>query len=89
MAQDVTVSLNKLIFDDDQLIICGPVFPHEVIGFSEGNKYFFPGIGGPEIINFTHWLVAVITSYKVIGVSTVKAPSKRSGLNEIRTQHQA
>ncbi len=67
MAQDVPVSLNKLIFDYDQLIICGPVFPHEVVGFSGGNKYLFPGIAGPEIINFTHWLGAVITNYKVIG----------------------
>ncbi len=70
MAQDVPVRLNKLIFDYDQLIVCGPVFPHEVVGFSGGNKYFFPGIAGPEIINFTHWLGAVITSYKVIGAGT-------------------
>ena len=67
MAQDVPVKLNKLIFEYDQLIICGPVFPHEVAGFSGGNKYFFPGIAGPEIINFTHWLGAVITNYAVIG----------------------
>jgi nickel-dependent lactate racemase len=66
-AQDVPVTLNKLIFDYDQIVICGPVFPHEVVGFSGGNKYFFPGIAGPEIINFTHWLGAVITSYRVIG----------------------
>jgi nickel-dependent lactate racemase len=49
------------------VFVCGPTFPHEVIGFSGGNKYFFPGIGGPEVINFTHWLGAVITSYQVIG----------------------
>jgi nickel-dependent lactate racemase len=67
MRQDVPVALNKLIFDYDQLIVCGPTFPHEVVGFSGGNKYFFPGIGGPEVINFTHWLGAVITSMKVIG----------------------
>jgi len=67
MAQDVPVALNKLIFDYDQLIICGPVFPHEVVGFSGGTKYLFPGIAGPEIIHFTHWLGAVITSYQVIG----------------------
>jgi nickel-dependent lactate racemase len=67
MAQEVPVRLNKIIFDYDQIIICGPVFPHEVVGFSGGNKYFFPGIAGPEIINFTHWLGAVITNYKVIG----------------------
>ena len=67
LAQAVPVSLNKLIFDYDQLIICGPVFPHEVAGFSGGNKYFFPGIAGPEIINFTHWLGALMTNYHVIG----------------------
>jgi len=64
---EVPVTLNKLIHDYDHLIICGPVFPHEVVGFSGGNKYFFPGIAGPEIINFTHWLGAVITNYNVIG----------------------
>jgi len=67
--QDVPVQVNKLVFDYDQIIICGPVFPHEVAGFSGGNKYFFPGIAGPEIINFTHWLGAVITNYKIIGTA--------------------
>ncbi len=67
MDQEVPVKLNRLIFDYDHLIICGPVFPHEVVGFSGGNKYFFPGIAGPEIINFTHWLGAVMTNYKIIG----------------------
>jgi nickel-dependent lactate racemase len=67
LAQDVPVALNRLVFDYDQVIICGPVFPHEVVGFSGGNKYLFPGISGPEVINFTHWLGALITSYAVIG----------------------
>jgi nickel-dependent lactate racemase len=67
LAQDVPVALNRRIFDYDQLVICGPVFPHEVVGFSGGNKYFFPGIAGPDIINFTHWLGALITNYEVIG----------------------
>jgi nickel-dependent lactate racemase len=65
--RDVAVSLNKLIFDYDQILICGPVFPHEVVGFSGGNKYLFPGIAGSEIINFTHWLGAIMTSYHIIG----------------------
>lgn len=67
MSQDIAVTLNKLILNYDHIVICGPVFPHEVVGFSGGNKYFFPGIGGAEIINFTHWLGAVITNYEVIG----------------------
>jgi nickel-dependent lactate racemase len=65
--QSIEVRLNKLIFAYDQIIICGPTFPHEVVGFSGGNKYFFPGISGAEVINFSHWLGALITSYEVIG----------------------
>jgi len=67
LAQTVDVTVNRLVFDYDWLFICGPTFPHEVVGYSGGNKYFFPGIGGPEVINFSHWLGAVMTSYEVIG----------------------
>ncbi len=67
MSLEVPVALNRRIFDYDQVILCGPVFPHEVVGFSGGTKYLFPGIAGPEIINFTHWLGAVITNHRVIG----------------------
>ncbi len=68
LADDVPVTLNRLIFEYDLLLICGPVFPHEVAGFSGGAKYLFPGIAGPDIINFTHWLGALVTSMGTIGV---------------------
>jgi nickel-dependent lactate racemase len=64
---DVDVAINRAVLDYDQLIIVGPVFPHEVVGFSGGNKYLFPGIGGPDILNFFHWLGAVISNPKIIG----------------------
>jgi nickel-dependent lactate racemase len=68
LTEDVTVTVNKRIFDYDQIIVCGPVFPHEVVGFSGGNKYFFPGISGPEVINTTHWLGALVTCSGTIGI---------------------
>ncbi|MBI5031047.1 MAG: DUF2088 domain-containing protein [Chloroflexi bacterium] len=68
LAQDVPIRLNKLVNDYDHIIICGPVFPHEVVGFSGGAKYLFPGIAGAEIINFTHWLAALTSNRKTIGV---------------------
>ncbi len=70
MDEAIPVRINKLALDYDQLLICGPVFPHEVVGFSGGNKYLFPGIGGPEIIGHTHWLGALIGSYELIGTLT-------------------
>jgi nickel-dependent lactate racemase len=63
----VEVKVNGRLFDYDQVIIVGPVFPHEVVGFSGGNKYLFPGVSGPEILNFFHWLGAVITNPMIIG----------------------
>ena len=67
MREQVDVTINKAIFDYDLLMIIGPTFPHEVVGFSGGNKYLFPGIAGKEIIDMFHWLGALMTSPVIIG----------------------
>ena len=69
LSMEVPVTVNRRVLDADQVIVCGPVFPHEVAGFSGGTKYFFPGVSGPEVINFTHWLGALITNMDVIGTA--------------------
>ena len=66
-ALEVPVEINRRLFDYDQVIIVGPVFPHEVAGFSGGNKYLFPGVAGPRVLNFFHWLAAVVTNPMIIG----------------------
>jgi len=66
-SMDVPVHVNRRLFDYDHILIAGPVFPHEVVGFSGGNKYLFPGVGGPDILNFFHWLGAVVTNPMIIG----------------------
>jgi nickel-dependent lactate racemase len=63
----VHVRLNRAVVDHDVALVVGPVFPHEVVGFSGGNKYFFPGVGGQEVIDISHWLGALITSREIIG----------------------
>ena len=67
MHEPVSVTINKLVFDYDVVLIVGPTFPHEVVGFSGGNKYLFPGISGQEIIDMFHWLGALITNPVIIG----------------------
>ena len=64
---EVKVRINRAALEYDDLIILGPTFPHEVVGFSGGNKYLFPGISGPEVLNFFHWLGAVVTNPGIIG----------------------
>ncbi len=63
----VDVDINRRIFDYDLVLIVGPVFPHEVVGISGGNKYLFPGISGGDFLHFFHWLGAVISCWKIIG----------------------
>ncbi|UCF99701.1 MAG: DUF2088 domain-containing protein [Spirochaetaceae bacterium] len=63
----VDVDINSEILNYDLLLILGPVFPHEVVGISGGNKYLFPGISGGEFLHFFHWLGAVISCWKIIG----------------------
>jgi lactate racemase len=67
MREQVDVTINKLVLDYDLLLIVGPTFPHEVVGFSGGNKYLFPGISGEEVLNMFHWLGALITNPSIIG----------------------
>lgn len=65
---DVAVRLNRAAVEADQLLILGPTFPHEVVGFSGGAKYLFPGISGAEMINVTHWLGALAGVRSTIGL---------------------
>jgi nickel-dependent lactate racemase len=68
MCERVNVTISSLALTYDLLLIVGPTFPHEVVGFSGGNKYLFPGISGREIIDMFHWLGALITSPAILGV---------------------
>jgi nickel-dependent lactate racemase len=67
----VEVRINRVVAEADVAIVVGPVFPHEVVGFSGGNKYFFPGVSGAELINLSHWVGALITSAEMIGTRGV------------------
>lgn len=64
----VDIRLNKAALAYDHILILGPTFPHEVVGFSGGAKYLFPGISGAEMINATHWLGALTGVVGTIGI---------------------
>ena len=71
LSVEVPVILNKAVVEHDVALVVGPVLPHEVVGISGGNKYFFPGVAGQEIIDISHWLGALITSAEIIGTTKV------------------
>lgn len=65
---EINIRINRAVLEHDAVVIVGPTFPHEVIGFSGGAKYLFPGISGPDVINATHWLGALATVVGTIGI---------------------
>ena len=68
LPNEVDIRINKAVLEYDHVIILGPTFPHEVVGFSGGAKYLFPGISGAEMINATHWLGALAGVVGTIGI---------------------
>ncbi|MEL4505316.1 lactate racemase domain-containing protein [Luteococcus sp. H138] len=72
-AQDmaVDVEINRHVVEADVNIVIGPVFPHEVVGISGGNKYFIPGCATHDAIDLSHWVGALLGVEKVIGTTGI------------------
>ncbi|MBK9926707.1 MAG: DUF2088 domain-containing protein [Anaerolineales bacterium] len=68
LPNEVDIRINKAALEYDHIVILGPTFPHEVVGFSGGAKYLFPGISGADMINATHWLGALAGVVGTIGI---------------------
>ncbi len=75
MSERVPLRLNRAIAEADRMLILNPVFPHELVGFSGGSKYLYPGISGPDMISIVHWLGALRGASKTIGL--IDTPSRR------------
>lgn len=71
LTQGANIVINRHVVESDISIVVGPVFPHEVVGISGGNKYFIPGLASQEFIDMTHWVGALITSTEIIGTTGI------------------
>ena len=85
LPNEINVRINKAALEYDHILILGPTFPHEVVGFSGGAKYLFPGISGADMINATHWLGALAG---VVGTIGIKDTPVRSMIHAAATRLQ-
>jgi nickel-dependent lactate racemase len=74
-SEPLDVTINRKLLEYDHLLLVTPVVTHETIGFAGGNKYFFPGSAGLEVIETIHWLGAILTNLAVNGVKDT--PTRR------------
>ena len=77
LREEIPLRVNRLLAPGryDLVRVFGATVPHEVAGFSGGAKYFFPGVGGPELTHMTHWLGALVSVERTIG--RVETPTRR------------
>ncbi len=73
--QSIPITVNRMVLEYDHILIVSPVVPHEAMGFAGGNKYFFPGVAGLEVVEAFHWLAAVLTNPAINGVKNT--PTRR------------
>jgi nickel-dependent lactate racemase len=73
--ESIPIAVNRKVLEYDHILIVSPVVPHEAMGFAGGNKYFFPGVAGLEVVEAFHWLAAVITNPAINGVKDT--PTRR------------
>jgi nickel-dependent lactate racemase len=66
---DVDVELAKTIVDGkwDTIFSLGQLVPHEVVGIANHNKNVLVGCGGPDFINKSHFLGAVVGMERIMG----------------------
>lgn len=65
---EVEIAVNKILFQPYDLIFSiGQVVPHEVVGMANYTKNLMVGVGGPDIINKSHFLGAVSGMEKIMG----------------------
>ncbi len=65
---EVQVQANELLFQDYDLILSiGQIVPHEVVGMANYTKNIMVGVGGPDMINKSHFLGAVSGMEQLMG----------------------
>lgn len=66
---DVEVVVNRALLEGgyDQIVSIGQVVPHEVVGMANFTKNLCVGVGGPDLINKSHFLGAVCNMETILG----------------------
>lgn len=69
--EEIAVEMNHALTEGeyDLILSVGQVVPHEVVGMSNYSKNLFVGVGGRDMINYSHMVGAICGLEQVIGVT--------------------
>ena len=63
------VRVNRLVGEADVVIGVGQIVPHRVMGYTGGATIVQPGISGPAVTGYTHWMSALYPGREILGVA--------------------
>jgi nickel-dependent lactate racemase len=65
----ITVAVNRMLIDGryDLILSIGQVVPHEVAGIANQAKNIYIGVGGPDLLNKSHYLGAIYGMERIMG----------------------
>src|SRR5204862_3216510 len=88
-ADGTPVRVNRLLGEADLVIGVGQIVPHRVMGFTGGATIVQPGVSGPAVTGYTHWMSALYPGREILGIAEnpvrleVEEIARRAGLRFI------
>jgi nickel-dependent lactate racemase len=83
------VRVNRLLGEADLVMGVGQIVPHRVMGYTGGATIVQPGVSGPAVTGYTHWMSALYSGREILGIAEnpvrleVERIAKRAGLKFI------
>lgn len=68
-ADGTPLRVNRMLREADFVIGVGMIVPHRVMGFTGGASIVQPGVSGPEVTGYTHWMSALFSGDEILGVA--------------------
>src|SRR6266567_7217484 len=63
------VRVNRLLGEADVVIGVGQIVPHRVMGYTGGATIVQPGVSGPAVTSYTHWMSALYPGREILGIA--------------------
>jgi nickel-dependent lactate racemase len=68
-ADGTPIRVNGMLLEADFIIGVGMIVPHRVMGFTGGASIVQPGVSGPEVTGYTHWISALYPGDEILGLA--------------------
>jgi nickel-dependent lactate racemase len=63
------IFVNRMLGEADFVLGIGQIVPHRVMGYTGGASIVQPGVSGPGVTGYTHWMSALYPGADILGIA--------------------